>query len=171
MLSESVKYLEETLTAGVIDRQSFDNYERRVHRAVMDLVSAAGAAQVDATHKQVSEWRKLMSDDEWRHLLALGIGPRQPRQANAATQCLSAILPGISNSPFPGESTRVFFLESLDINRDDKTFEKERGVLAALILDRRASIEFFNNPDRMSIDVMADVARDRIDELDLSPLH
>ncbi|MFN0009562.1 MAG: hypothetical protein ACKVXR_16820 [Planctomycetota bacterium] len=171
ILRETCDYLTTILQVGAAHRQEFDEYERGVHGAVMELADSAGASQVEATHRLVTEWRKLLTDQEWQRLRVLVVGPRQPRHDNAATQYFAAVFPGVSNSLYPGESTRVFFLESLTINRKDKAFEEERGALAALLLDRKASTEFFNNPYRMSVDIVADGARDRIEELDLSVLR
>ena len=99
------------------------------------------------------------------------IGFRQPRYDYTATQYFAALLPDRGNSVFPGENRRVFYVERLVIDRADRCFKKERLAVATLILDTSASETIFNDPNRMSIDVMADGARRWIGELDLTGMH
>jgi len=137
----------------------------------MALADVAGAAQVNATHSVMVEWRKKLTDDEWDRLRVIIIGVRQPRHDYTATQYFAALLPDRGNSVFPGENRRVFYVERLVIDTADRCFKKERLAVATLILDTSASETIFNDPNRMSIDVMADGARRRIGELDLTGMQ
>ncbi len=171
VLEASVKYLGDLEPGAVLNSKEFHRYRAQIAGPMMYLADSAGAAQVNATHSLMSAWRATLSDDEWSRLLVVIVGFRQPRHDYAATQYFNALFPASANSIFPGETQRVFYVESLDINRDDREFKAARKAVAALILDTQASEAFFNNPYRMSIDVMADGARRRIAELDLTELR
>lgn len=153
-----------------VTRNMFIDYKNKTQAAMMALADAAGCAQVDALHSTMKAWRREMTESEWKQVRIMILGVRQPRHENAATQYFAAVFPDQSNSLFPGENKRVFYIEHPEVDRDDLTFEIQQDNVAALILDQEASEMIFNNPYRMSIDVMADGARRRISELDLSDL-
>lgn len=171
ILRSSAAYLDRLATEVIASREAFSAYRVQVAGAMMKLADAAGAAQVDATHAVMLSWKEKLTIEEWIALRVLIIGFRQPRHDYAATQYFSSIFPDRSNSLFPGESDRVVYIEASSIDRTDKSFKEARKSLAALLLDSEASQSFFNNRYRMSIDVMADGARRRIGELDLSALQ
>lgn len=153
-------------TAGsIIPAAVLDDYLERVRPPMMSLADIAGVAQVDALHNGMAAWRAQLSPDEWAALRVIIIGFRQPRHDYAATQYFAALFPSESNSIFPGENDRVFYVESLDIDRDDRVFRLEKRSAAALILDQMASQAIFHDADRMSMDVMADGAKRRVSEL------
>lgn len=171
ILRESQEFLKSAVEGARVSRESFAAYEKRTHRAMTALADVAGAAQVDATHAVMTDWRRKLTADEWKQLRVIIVGFRQPRHDYAATQYFAAIFPEKGNSLFPGENRRVFYVENLNIDRNDRSFEDQRRAVAALVLDTEASEIFFNDPYRMSIDVMADGARRRVSELDLSPMR
>ena len=93
------------------------------------------------------------------------------RHDSVATQYFAALFPERSNSLFPGENERVFYVERLSFDRADTEFELERSAVSTLLLDAEASRALFNNPDRMRIDVMADGARRRVAEIEFGKLR
>jgi len=171
VLINAIAFLTPTRPGYAFTRAAFAQFRASVHRAMMDLADVAGGAQVDATHAVMTGWRQQLSDEEWRRLRVIIIGPRQPRHDYASTVYFAALFPERSNSLFPGESRRVFYVESLNIDRRDRSFARERAAVATILLDGQASETIFNNPYRMSIDVMADGARRRVAELDFSLLR
>lgn len=171
ILEQSRTFLTDLTAGEPVTEERYAAYRALVSTAMMQLADAAGAAQIDATNKLIESWLPLLSNDEQQGLLAVIIGPRQPRQGNVATQYFASLLRGNSDSIYPGETERVYYVESLDIDRTDRAFKKELDAVAALVLDRQASSHLFNNPYRMSIDVMADGAARRIAELRLPSLN
>lgn len=168
-LLEASSQFTANLTAGQkLDGQQLKQYLDGIRVPMMLLADAAGAAQVDATHGAMSAWRQRLTDEEWARLRVMIVGPRQPRDGNAATRYFAALLGGERNTLFEGESERVFYVEVTKINRDDYAFAEELKVLRALILDRAASRMIFDDAYRMSIDVMTDGARRRVEQLDLT---
>jgi len=170
LIDESRRFIGDALQTGAILPRALIAYRTRVAAAMMLLADLAGAAQVDATHELLSSWRGLVSDEEWARLRVVIVGPRQPRHNYAATQYFAAVFGGDRNSVFPGETDRVFYVESLTFDPKDRAFLSEKKAVATIVLDRQASSALFNDPYRMSIDVMADGAARRIGELDLSSL-
>jgi len=168
VLRESAAFLDQAHLGAVMSREEFEDYRSRVYGPMTKLADAAGAAQIDATHAVVSEWRRThLTEEEWSRVRVMIVGPRQPRHDYAATQYFAALFPERHNSLFPGESQRVFYVESLAIDTKDRVFEKERRTVAAILLDEAASEAIFHDPYRMSIDVMADGARRRVRELNI----
>ncbi len=135
VLEASAEYLGVLKPGTVLSIDDFHAYRARIAGPMMDLADAAGAAQVNATHALMSTWRSSLSDAEWNTLLVIIVGFRQPRHDYAATQYFNALFPAPANSIFPGETRRVFYVESLDINRDDREFKAARKAVSALILD------------------------------------
>lgn len=168
LLEESSRYLGQLQDERVVSERGFGDYRSRVHNTMMILADIAGAAQVDALHATMTQWRKLLTEEQWSRLVVLVVGPRQPRHDYVATQYFAALFPRPRNTLFPGESDRVFYTETLVIDRLDKTFAAERRLVSTMLLDAAASRAIFNDSYRMSIDVMADGARRRLGEINFT---
>ncbi|MCO6435721.1 MAG: hypothetical protein J5J06_01375 [Phycisphaerae bacterium] len=171
LLLVSSEFLEELTEDSIITTKSFADYRNRVQSPMMALADRAGEAQVESLHSAMQTFRKKLTDEEWKRLRVLIIGPRQPRQDYAATQYFAALFNESGNTPYPGESKRLFYVESPFIDRDDNSFEHERRTVASMILDRAVSEVFFDDPNRMSIDIAADGARKRVALLDFAGLR
>lgn len=167
ILQESLVFVQKVFDLASAPSSLYASYRSTVAEDVLSLADVCGASQVDAMHKVMMKWQQILSADEWNRLIVIIAGSRQPRQEYTATQYFNALFPAKGNSLFPGESDRVFYIEELSLNITDTAFLAEREQLAALILDSRASTALFNNPRRLSVDVMADGARRRIEELNL----
>lgn len=166
VMSETLLFLETLNTGTSLTEQMFDEYRRIVMPPTMRLADRAGVAQVDALHTLMSDWKTSeLSESEWKRAIVIVIGFRQARRDYAATQYFTELFPSDSRTLFPGETDRVFYMEELSIDRNDFQFELERQSIATQILDAEASTVLFGNFERMSIDVMADGARQRVQEI------
>ena len=79
--------------------------------ALPERVAEATRAQLDATHAQVSAWRRELGPEEWGQLRVLIIGPHMPREDLVVTQYFLRLLHE------KGEGRRVVYAES---PRDEK---------------------------------------------------
>lgn len=165
------EFLDPLEAGAVVSESQFDAYQSRIHDPMMAMSDRAGELQVEALHNLMLAWRPLFSDEEWATVRVMVIGPRQPRNGCPPTRYFAALFGGSPNTLYPGESSRVFYVESVNIDGSDTSFVNERKLVATMILDGDASSVFFEDPHRMSSDVMSDGAARRIEALDLSALR
>ena len=124
------------------------HFTRRMTPLMMANAAAAARAALDSLHHQVMAWKADLTPEEWSKLTVLVIGRQLPRKDNLAVQYFARVL-GES-----GEGKRIIFAEGLG--------EEPRALdlLATYRVDTQVGIDFFNDPSRMTRDLLADAARD-----------
>ena len=120
---------------------------------VMENVTEAARAQLDATHAQVSAWRRDLSPREWNQLHVLIIGPHMPREDLVVTQYFLRLLHE------PSEGRRVVYAESLWEER------QALDLLGTHLLDGSVGEAFFGDYMRMHRDLLGDAAKDYLPRL------
>jgi hypothetical protein len=142
----------EFLDSVIAKRQCTDAertaFTRRMNPLVMANAAAAAREQLNALHRQVSQWTSGMNLDEWDHLTILIIGRQLPRKGNLAVQYFARLLGA------KGEGQRIIYAEGLA--------EEPRALdlLATHLVDTQIAKDFFNDLERMNRDLLSDVARD-----------
>jgi hypothetical protein len=113
---------------------------------VMENVTEATRAQLDAIHAQVSAWRRDLSPREWDQLHVLIIGPHMPREDLVVTQYFLRLLHE------PREGRRVVYAESL--------WQEPQALdlLGTHLLDGSVGEAFFGDYMRMHRDLLGDAA-------------
>jgi hypothetical protein len=149
----------EELTAKVLQdgKVSADDLMKFCRGSRADvLANGMGAvrAQLLATHKQVMEWKKDMTAEEWGMLTVIVPGVATARVENAAVQYFARLF-----GETKGEGRRVVYAESL---YDE---EKALNLLGTLRLDSKLATAVFGDPFRMYRDFLADGARTVIDDI------
>ena len=167
VLDESERFVNSTLKEGGTTVEKYKDYSASVRKDVKALADLAGQEHVDAIHGVITKWRQngTLSPEDWNKVRVLNLGLKQPRCESAVTQYFNWCFKGESNSVFPGETTRVVYVETPKIVTTDREWLIERNSAAAVVLDRIASELLFGDPGRMSVDIVADGARARIKEL------
>jgi hypothetical protein len=158
ILSRSLGFIDAVLKEGQVSADGLTKYCRESRPDVLANAAAAARAQLVATHRQVMEWKKDMTPEEWGSLTVIVQGAQTPRVENAAVQYFARLF-GEST----GESRRVVYAEGLW----DET--KAMNLLGTLRLDGKLSVAVFNDPFRMYRDLLADVARPVIDDILAAP--
>jgi len=122
-------------------------FTRRMAPLVMQNVSEAARAQLDATHAQVSAWRRDLSPQEWSRLHVVIIGPHMPREDLVVTQYFLRLLHE------PREGGRVVYAESL--------WQEPQALdlLGTHLLDGGIGEAFFGDAMRMHRDLLGDAAK------------
>jgi hypothetical protein len=146
------------LKDGQISADGLTKYCRASRPDVLANAAAAARAQLVATHRQVMEWKKGMTAEEWGALTVIVQGMQTPRVENAAVQYFARLF-----GETRGEGRRVVYAEGL--------FDEEKALnlLGTLRLDGKLSVAVFNDPFRMYRDLLADVARTAIDDILATP--
>ena len=108
---------------------------------------------MDATHAQVSAWRRDLSPQEWNQLRVLIIGPHTPREDLVVTQYFLRLLRE------PIEGRRVVYAESL--------WEEPKALdlLGTHLLDGSIGEAFFSDDMRMHRDLLGDAASQYLSRL------
>jgi hypothetical protein len=121
-------------------------FTRGMAPLVMENVAEATRAQLDATHAQVSAWRRDLSPQEWNQLHVLIIGPHMPREDLVVTQYFLRLLHE------PREGRRVVYAESL--------WEEPKALdlLGTHLLDGSVGEAFFGDYMRMHRDLLGGAA-------------
>lgn len=156
ILDESVALLSAALERGTPPAAEVQAFARAMKPLVLANAREAARAEIDATHAAVSKWRAAMPPEEWKRLSVVVMGAQMPRKQNLAVQYFAKLLGE------PGEGRRIVYAEAL---WDEA---KALRLLATHRMDRRVAEVFFDNPDRMHRDLLADVAAEYLGELDLS---
>ena len=150
-----------TFLAGVLNSGKYNQAEllaltRAAGPVVLANCADAARAEIDAYHAQVSKWRASLTADEWSKLRILILGRQMPRKRNVATQYFEKLL-GETN-----ELRRIVYAEEL--------MGEQQGLnlLASHQLDSELSEAFFQDPDRMEIDLLGNAASVYLDSFDFS---
>lgn len=174
MLEDATRLLQSTLDAGKIEANQLLRYARAASSDIEKSMREAGAAQVAEMHRQLLKWRQQIPDSEWNRVCFIVHGPQQPRGGHAATLYLSALLKDAGDARgYVGESTRLVYREDTSLSTTGNPvdpWEADLQLLAAIGMDAIASEALFSDPDRLAVDIASDGARQKIRELDLSPL-
>jgi hypothetical protein len=153
IFAHGLAFIDTVLKDGQVSAEDLTKYSRSSRPDVLANAAQAARAQLAATHKQVMEWKKEMTDVEWSGLTVIVLGVQTPRVENAAVQYFARLFGETS-----GEGRRIIYAEGLDE-------EKAMNLLGTLRLDGKLSVAVFNDPFRMYRDLLADVARAEIDNL------
>jgi hypothetical protein len=153
LLRLSEKFLAGVLRERRVAPGALRAYVRRV-RPLLDANAAEAArAQVDALHRRMTAWKAGMGEAEWARLTVVVTGSALPRKDNLAVQYFARLLGE------RGEGKRIVYAESV--------FDEGRalGLLGTHLADAEVAVAFFADPRRMHRDLLADAAREYLDEL------
>jgi hypothetical protein len=142
----SLAFLDEVAGKRTFARSSLLEFTRGMAQLLMENVTEATRAQLDATHAQVSAWRQDLSPQEWDRLHVLIIGPHMPRENLVVVQYFLRLLHE------PAEGRRVVYAESL--------WEEPQALdlLGTHLLDGSVGEAFFGDYMRMHRDLLGDAA-------------
>jgi hypothetical protein len=158
IIARGLAFIDAVLKDGKVSADDLAKYCRASRPDVLANAAAAAKAQLVATHRQVMEWKKDMTAEEWGALTVIVQGMQTPRADNAAVQYFARLFGETS-----GEGRRVVYAEGLG---DE---EKALNLLGTLRLDGKLSVAVFNDRFRMYRDLLADVARPAIDDILAAP--
>ena len=146
IVAASLAFLDDVAGSRKFARSSLLTFTRGMAPLVMENVTEAARAQLDATHAQVSAWRRDLSPREWSQLHVLIIGPHMPREDLVVTQYFLRLLHE------PREGRRVVYAESL--------WEEPKALdlLGTHLLDGSVGEAFFGDYMRMHRDLLGDAA-------------
>jgi hypothetical protein len=147
IVSASLAFLEEALAERKPSRVKLLAFTRGMAPLVTQNVIEAAQAQLDATHKQVSAWRRDLSAREWDQLRVVIIGPHMPREDLVVTQYFLRLLHE------PKEGRRVVYAES------QWEEAKALDLFGTHVLDGGIGEAFFGDYMRMHRDLLGDAAK------------
>jgi hypothetical protein len=158
IITRSLVFIDAVLKDGQVTEDDLTRYCRASRPDVLANAATAVRTQLVATHRQVMEWKKDMSAEEWGSLTVIVQGMQTPRVENAAVQYFARLFGETS-----GEGRRVVYAEGL---ADE---EKAMNLLGTLRLDGKLSVAVFNDRFRMYRDLLGNVARHTIDDILAAP--
>jgi len=146
IVAASLDFLDDVAGRRKFARSALLAFTRGMAPLVMENVTEAIRAQLDATHAQVSAWRRDLSPQEWNQLHVLIIGPHMPREDLVVKQYFLRLLDE------PREGRRVVYAESL--------WEEPQALdlLGTHLLDGSVGEAFFGDYMRMHRDLLGDAA-------------
>jgi hypothetical protein len=156
LLERSSAFLERVLSEGQYEPADLRALTRAAGPIVLANASDAARAQIDAYHTQIAAWRRTFPPERWSNLRVLVLGLQMPRKHNVAVQYFAKLL-GV-----PDESRRLVYAEELSGE------QQGLNLLATHQLDSELSQAFFDDPDRMEIDLLGNAASVYLDGFDLS---
>ena len=153
IVAASLAFLDDVAGGRKFARSRLLAFTRGMAPLVMQNVTEATRAQLDAIHAQVSAWRRDLSSPEWSRLHVLIIGPHMPRQDLVVMQYFLRLLHE------PSEGRRVVYAESL--------WEEPQALdlLGTHLLDGSVGDAFFGDYMRMPRDLLGDAARQYLPHL------
>ena len=153
IVAASLAFLDDVAARRSCARSALLAFTRGITPLVMQNVTEATRAQLDATHGQVSAWRRDLSPEEWNRLHVVIIGPHMPREGLVVMQYFLRLLHE------PREGGRVVYAESL--------WEEAQALdlLGTHLLDGSVGEAFFGDPMRMHRDLLGDAARQYLPRL------
>jgi hypothetical protein len=156
MLGQCTAFLDSVISTRKFDRADLKTLTRSAGSVVLANAADAARAQIDAYHKLVSTWRAAMPAGDWSKLRILVLGRQMGRKHNVAVQYFAKLLGET------GESRKLVYAEELSGE------QQGLNLLATHQLDSELAEAFFENPDRMEIDLLGNAASVYLDGMDLS---
>lgn len=147
IIAGCVTFLDSVSASRVAARKDLLAFTRRMAPLVMENVADATRAQLDATHAQVSVWRRELTARQWNDLHVVIIGPHMPREDLVVTQYFLRLLHE------PAEGRRVVYAESMW--QEPQAME----LLGTHLLDGNVGEAFFGDYLRMHRDLLGDAAK------------
>jgi hypothetical protein len=154
IVARGLALIDAVLKDGQVSADDLVAYCRASRPDVLANTAAAARAQLAAVHRQVMEWKKDLTAEEWGALTVIVLGRQTARAENAAVQYFARLFGETS-----GEGPRVVYAEGTG---DE---EEALNLLGTLRLDGKLSVAVFNDPFRMYRDLLADAARSAIDDI------
>lgn len=154
LLARAERLTARVLHDGQVSAADLTTFCRASRPDVLANGAEAVRAQLRATHRQVMEWKKDMSPEEWAAVTVIVPGVPTARAENAAVQYFSRLFGETS-----GEGRRVVYAESV---YDEA---KALNLLGTLRLDGKLAEAVFGDRFRMYRDFLADGARTAIDDI------
>ena len=153
IVAASLAFLDDVAGRSRFARSALLAFTRGMAPLVMQNVTEATRAQLDATHVQVSAWRRDLNPQEWDRLHVVIIGPHMPREDLVVTQYFLRLLHE------PAEGRRVVYAESL--------WEEPQALdlLGTHLLDGSVGEAFFGDYMRMHRDLLGDAAKQYLPRL------
>lgn len=152
IVADSLAFMEKIGAAEQVSDAQLTAYTRAMRPLVLASADAAAKAQLDGLHALVTKWRAELGA-RWSHVDVVVLGPKQPRPGNVQYEYFRrAMGPG-------AEGRRLWYAEGV--------FDKDGGLnlLGTILIDRGASIAFFDDPKRLERDLLADAARKHLDRM------
>ena len=154
LLERCGTFVDGVLTVGKYEPADLKALTRAAGPIVLANASDAARAQIDAYHTHVAAWRRDIRPGEWFRLRVVVLGKQMPRKHNVAVQYFAKLL------GLPDESRRLVYAEELSGE------EQGLNLLATHQLDSELSEAFFDDPDRMEIDLLGNAASVYLDGFD-----
>jgi hypothetical protein len=153
IVAASLALLDNVVRTHEIARSSLLGFARGMAPLLMQNVTEATRAQLNAVHTQVSAWRRDLSPQEWNQLHVVIIGSHMPRQDLVVSQYFLRLLHE------RGEGRRVVYAESL--------WEEPKALdlLGTHLLDGSVGEAFFGDAMRMHRDLLGDAAKEYLPRL------
>lgn len=146
MLAASKEFLDGVINNQQVSTKDLYKFTRSMTPMIKENLAGAAASQLDVMHRQMLAWKKEMTAKEWNTLRVVVQGAVLAREGNLAKQYFERLL------NLKGEGVRMVYMESYYPPTPMET------LLATRTVDRGISVAFFENPDRMFRDVLADAA-------------
>jgi hypothetical protein len=150
--ADSEKFIEKIGGAELVGDDELTAYARAMRPLVLASADAAAKAQLDGLHALVNKWRAELGP-RWTHVDVVVLGPKQPRSGNVQYEYFRRAMGR------GAEGRRLWYAEGV--------FDKDGGfnLLGTILIDRGASITFFNDPRRLERDLLADAAQKHLNRL------
>jgi len=151
LLSITVAFIAGILQSRHMNEPALHSFAKQIRPLFMDHVDIAAALELDMLHKQVSEWREFMGENEWGKMNVVLLLGHQARYREVSSQYFHRLLRE-SESVGAHNESRIVHAESI---WDDAAALK---LLARHRVDSAASIAFFDDTSRLQEDLMSDAA-------------
>jgi hypothetical protein len=151
LLRVTVDFIAGLLQKRRLNAPALNSFAKKITPLFMEHVAIAAALELDVLHKQVSEWRELMGESEWRKLFVVISLGHQARYREVSSQYFHRLVHERESVGAHFE-TRIVHAESI---WDEQAALK---LLARHQVDSAASLAFFDNPWRLQEDLMSDAA-------------
>ncbi|MGE0735225.1 MAG: hypothetical protein AB7G15_01935 [Alphaproteobacteria bacterium] len=144
--SRAMAFIDERLKTKSVTPQVLTRFARQMAPLALASADFAARAQLDGLHALVTKQRREMGEAEWRRLLVVNLAPRQARPGNLQFAYFKRAMGA------GAEGKRLFNAENVF------TEDGALNLLGTIVLDKAASVAFFNDPARLERDLLSDAA-------------
>jgi hypothetical protein len=154
ILGRAQQLIAKAMQDGKVSPDDLAAYARSSRADVLANARGSARAQLTAMHKQMTEWKKELTPEEWSTLTVIVPAAATARKDNTVVQYFARLF-----GETTGESDRIIYAESIYEE------EKAMNLLGTLRLDSKLAATMFGDRFRLWRDFLADGGRSVIDEI------
>jgi hypothetical protein len=157
-LENALRIIDDVLSSGVVEESRLREFGEENVPLYLENAALGAILELDVIHEKVMAWKEQMGSENWQSIYVVICAAHQARYREATKQYFQRLLHE-QDGLGADQEDRVIYAEHIH------DVDAALDLLARHLVDQRASIELFNDRNRLQRDLMSDAAEAYLKEL------